>query len=184
MSNIETCITEKGLIEYSFEGSGPTVLIVHGGHGSCRSDYQRQSLIENGFLVLMPTRPGYRGTPIASGKTAAATAGLFASLLELLGIGRVSVIGSSAGGPIALEFARRYPQITEKLILEAAAVKPWYHKLTVQYYGIKVLFSPKRQRKFWDNQKKKLAGNETRTLLGNLKLFTTLKPEDVLKRIS
>jgi pimeloyl-ACP methyl ester carboxylesterase len=183
MRNINVCDTDRGKIEYSREGIGPTVLIVHGGHDSCRGDFRQQQLIENGFSVLIPTRPGYGGTPRESGKTAESTAALFAALLDMLKIEKVFLIGVSAGGPVALEFAKRYPEKTGKLILEAAVVKPWFHRLTVQYYGAKVIFNPRNQKKFWDGLRTKLQKNERKTLLDNLKLFTRLKPEDVLNRM-
>lgn len=184
MNDIKTCKTEKGKVEYSLTGRGPTVLIVHGGHSSCRGDYGNQVLIDNNFSVLIPTRPGYYGTPITSGTTAEATADLFVALLKKLDIKKVIVIGSSAGGPVALEFVRKYPDMAEKLILEAAVVKPWFHRLTVQYYGVKVIFNPKRQRKFWQNLIKKLNDNPEKTLVDNMKLFTKLNPKTVLERIN
>jgi pimeloyl-ACP methyl ester carboxylesterase len=184
MSEVKVCETEKGIVEYTLAGEGPVVLIVHGGHGSCRYDFKQQMLIDNGFSVLMPTRPGYGGTPIESGKTAEATADLFAALLKALGIDRVSVIGNSAGGPVSLEFAKRYPQLTEKLILEAAVVKPWFHRFTPQYYGVKVLFHPGRQKRFWKNLRGKLRDNETKTLVNNIRRFTKLRPKDVLGNMS
>lgn len=184
MNAVKTCETAKGLVEYSLEGNGPVVLIVHGGHDSCQSDYLKQSLIDNHFSVLIPTRPGYRGTPISSGKTAQDTADLFTALLDKLNIKKVVVIGNSAGGPTALEFSRKNPEIVEKLILEAAVVKPWFHRLTLQYYGVKVIFNPRRQRKFWRNLSRKLEKNPEKTLLNNLKLFTKLNPRYVLSRLS
>jgi pimeloyl-ACP methyl ester carboxylesterase len=144
----------------------------------------QQELIENGFSVLIPTRPGYQGTPITSGKTAESTADLFAALLEKLEIKKVIVIGNSAGGPAALEFAKRYPIIVEKLILEAAVVKPWFHKLTYQYYGAKVVFHPRRQRKFWQNLTNKVIAHPEKTLIDTIKLFTKLDPRTVVDRMS
>ncbi len=184
MNGIETCDTEKGRIEYRQTGAGPTVLIVHGGHDSCRGDYGQRILIDNNYSILIPTRPGYRGTPISSGTTAESTADLFAALLKRLDINRVIVIGNSAGGPVALQFVKRYPDVVEKLLLEAAVVKPWFHKLTVQYYGVKVIFNPKRQRKFWQNLAKKLNENQETTLSDTMKLFTKCNPRDVLGRMS
>lgn len=183
MNDIEICETEKGRIEYSLTGYGPTVLIVHGGHDSCRGDYGQQALIDNKFSVLIPTRPGYRGTPITSGVTAETTADLFDALLKKLDIKKVIVIGNSAGGPVALEFVRKYSAKVEKFILEAAVVKPWFHRLTVQYYGVKHIFNPKRQRKFWQKQVKKLNDNPEKTLVDNLKLFTKLNPKTVFDRM-
>ena len=51
MSNVKTAQTKKGLIEYSFYGQGPVVLIIHGGHGSCRSDYKNNICIYRNFFV-------------------------------------------------------------------------------------------------------------------------------------
>nr|HPO50338.1 alpha/beta fold hydrolase [Spirochaetota bacterium] len=184
MNKIKICETEKGTVEYFLKGNGTTVLIVHGGHDSCRGDYMNDNLLENNFSVLIPTRPGYRGTPISSGKTAKDTADLFASLLKKLGIKKVFLIGNSAGGPVALEFAKLYPEIVEKLVLEAAVVKPWFHRLTVQYYGVKVIFNPKNQGKFWNRLKEKLDKNPKKTLLDNIKLFTKLNPQKVLDMMS
>lgn len=190
MNGIKSLLTGRGKIEYLLSGEGPAVPIIHGGHGSCRSDYRQERLIEQGFSVLIPTRPGYGshrgsgGTPLESGKTAEAAADLFAELLDALHIGKVSVIGNSAGGPAALEFAKRHQDKTAKLILEAAVVKPWFHPFTVQYYGVKAIFDPKRQRKFWDNLTAQLEKDERGTLLKNLKLFTKRKPGEVLNRMS
>ena len=183
MRNTGICITDRGKIEYSLEGNGTTVLIVHGGHSSCRGNFDQEQLVEKGYSVLIPTRPGYGATPIESGKTAEATADLFAALLETLKIEKVSVIGISAGGPTALEFAKRYPEKMNRLILEAAIVKPWFHRLTIKYYAAKIIFSPGNQKGFWDGLKRKLQNDERKTLLDNIKLFTRLKPEDVLNKM-
>jgi len=180
MNEIQTAITNKGKIEYLLKGRGPAVLIVHGGHGSCRSDYRQDRLIDKGFSVLIPTRPGYGGTPIDSGTTAESTADLFAALLAKLNVKTARVIGNSAGGPTALELARKYPENVDKLILEAAVVKPWFHRLRCEYYGSKFIFHPKRQRKFWQNLSKKLQKNPEKTLIRNMKLFTRLNPGAVI----
>lgn len=184
MQDIRIATTDRGQIEYALAGEGPTILIVHGGHGSCCSDYKQQQLLDAGFSVLFPSRPGYGGTPIESGKTAEATAGLLAALLGALHIGTVGVIGNSAGGPVALEFAKRYPALTRKLVLEAAVVKPWFHPLTFEYYGSKLIFSPKRQARFWQSLRKKLEENETKTLTDNMKRFTKLPPAHVIQRMT
>lgn len=174
----------KGRVEYLFEGEGPAVLIVHGGHGSCRGEYGQQHLVRAGFSVLTPTRPGYKGTPIDSGTTAEATADLFAALLDTLGIETVCVVGNSAGGPTAIEFAARHQGRTKRLVLEAAVTKPWFHRLTVQYYGSKFIFSPKRQQRFWRNLRAKLEQDEHKTLKGTMKRFTRLPATEVLEHLT
>jgi hypothetical protein len=54
--------TAKGPIEYRFEGSGPTVLVLNGSHCSRESRLSHERLTEHGFSVLTPSRPGYDST--------------------------------------------------------------------------------------------------------------------------
>ena len=61
-----------------------------------------------GYRVLTPDRPGYLGTPIVNGGTPERQADLAAALLDTLGIDRVAVVGLSAGGPGAIQFAVRH----------------------------------------------------------------------------
>lgn len=184
MNHVQICNTPKGTVEYSLTGTGPTILIVHGGHDSCQGDYMNQKMIENHYSVLIPSRPGYGNTPIESGKTAQSTADLFAYLLEALQIPQVFILGNSAGGPVALEFARQYPEKVKKMILESAVVKPWFHKLTIEYYGAKYIFSPKRQRKFWDKLASDYEKNPKKVLRKNLKIFTKINPDEMLESLS
>lgn len=184
MTEAKICKTKMGEIEYVFEGKGPTILFVHGGHASCYGNFKQNMMIKNSFSVLISTRPGYGNTPKESGKTAKETACLFRELLKELQIDKVFVVGISAGGPVALEFAKLFPDVVQKLVLESAVVKPWFHKLTVQYYGVKVIFAEKRQKKFWQNLKKKLEDNEMKTLRQNISRFTKLNIDGVLKRMS
>ncbi|MGQ0601412.1 MAG: alpha/beta fold hydrolase [Anaerolineales bacterium] len=117
--------TAKGSIEYRLEGSGPTVVVLNGGHCSRRSRLSHERLAEHGFSVLTPSRPGYDDTPSDVGETAQAAADALAALLETLQISTADVIGISAAGPTALAFAQRYPDKIRKLILESAVTTAW-----------------------------------------------------------
>lgn len=44
--------TAKGPIEYRFEGSGPTVMVLNGGHCSRETRLSHEKLTEHGFSVL------------------------------------------------------------------------------------------------------------------------------------
>ena len=55
--------TVKGPIEYTLQGSGPVVLICHGTSSNCFSTDMTAPLVEAGFSVLAPSRPGYGRTP-------------------------------------------------------------------------------------------------------------------------
>jgi pimeloyl-ACP methyl ester carboxylesterase len=63
--------TSKGRIEYTLLGSGPVVLVFHGTSSNCFSTDLAGPLVEAGFSVLTPSRPGYGRTPLNVGKTAA-----------------------------------------------------------------------------------------------------------------
>jgi len=121
----EIAQTAKGPIEYRLEGSGPTVVVLNGGHCSRASRLSHEHLTEHGFSVLTPSRPGYDDTPADVGKTAQAAADALAALLDTLQIPMADVIGISAAGPTALAFAQRHPGRTRKLILESAMATDW-----------------------------------------------------------
>ncbi|MHA1442767.1 MAG: alpha/beta fold hydrolase, partial [Candidatus Heimdallarchaeota archaeon] len=101
------------------EGTGPTIVMCHGGPGGYDQGYMLSHLIDEGFQVLCFSRPGYLRTPIQH-NTIEAQASLLNALLVELEIPEVVILGVSAGGPIALAFAQNYPKKTKGLMLEAA----------------------------------------------------------------
>lgn len=117
--------TKKGTMEYGLEGSGPTVMVLNGGHCSRESRLTHEQLANFGFSVLTPSRPGYDSTPSEVGKSAQAAADALAALLDTLQIATVDVIGISAAGPTALAFVQQHPGRVRKLILESAVTTDW-----------------------------------------------------------
>lgn len=124
-----SAITSKGVIEYRLEGSGPTILILNGGHCSRDTRLSHEKLSGHGFSVLTPSRPGYDATPSEVGKSAHAAADALAALLDTLQIETVDVIGISAAGPTALAFAQRHPGRLRKLVLESAVATDWDERI-------------------------------------------------------
>jgi pimeloyl-ACP methyl ester carboxylesterase len=117
--------TSKGSIEYRFEGTGSTIVVLNGGHCSRDTRLSHEKLTEHGFSVLTPSRPGYDSTPSDVGKSAQAAADALAALLDTLQISVVDIIGISAAGPTALAFVQQYPNRVHKLILESAVATDW-----------------------------------------------------------
>ena len=117
--------TSRGSIEYRFEGSGPTIVVLNGGHCSRDTRLSHEKLTEHGFSILTPSRPGYDSTPSEVGKSAQAAADALATLLDTLQISTVDVIGISAAGPTALAFVQQHPSRVRKLILESAVATDW-----------------------------------------------------------
>jgi 2-hydroxy-6-oxonona-2,4-dienedioate hydrolase len=102
--------TARGPMEYASIGEGPPVLILHGIAGG----YDQGLLVtrlspDNPFKLISISRPGYLRTPLSTGATPEEQADAYAALLDALNIERVAVIGISAGGPSALQFALRHP---------------------------------------------------------------------------
>jgi pimeloyl-ACP methyl ester carboxylesterase len=112
--------TALGQVEYDLRGSGPVVLHFHGGNVGHNGWFFLEHLVEAGFRLLTPDRPGYLGTPIANGGSPEQQADLAAALLDTLGIDRVSVVGLSAGGPGAIQFAVRHSHRVDALVLLSA----------------------------------------------------------------
>jgi pimeloyl-ACP methyl ester carboxylesterase len=81
-------------------------------------------LVEAGFSLLTPSRPGYGRTPLEVGKSNAQAAGALSALLDHLEIERCSVIAISGGGPTGIAFAAKFPQRIDRLVLMAAVSRP------------------------------------------------------------
>ncbi|MFN7719677.1 MAG: alpha/beta fold hydrolase [Sphingomonadaceae bacterium] len=110
--------TAKGEIEYAREGSGPAALVIHGaGGGFDQGLYLAHDLLGEGYDVIAPSRFGYLRTPLPTDASHKAQAEAHAALLDKLGVEDPIVMGVSAGGPSAIEFAVRYPERTRALIL-------------------------------------------------------------------
>lgn len=110
--DLRTAHTARGPVEYDLHGAaGPVILSVHGGLGGADQGRLFADWLQgDGYRILSPSRPGYLGTPLSSGRTLDEQADLLAALLDELHIGRVGVFAASAGGPVAYTFAARHPE--------------------------------------------------------------------------
>jgi pimeloyl-ACP methyl ester carboxylesterase len=118
--------TSKGSVEYADVGQGIPILYFHGnGTGNDAALMMEKSLLDEGFRLIAPNRPGYYGTSLECGRSHNDCADLAAELLEQLHIERVVVIGTSGGGPAASRFAARHPQRTIALVLQCALSHPF-----------------------------------------------------------
>lgn len=112
---------EQGPIEYRVVGQGPVVLVLNGGHTNCTSPLGHESFfLEQGYQLVIPSRPGYGKTPSSTGRTAETFADALVGLLDQLHLEQVIVLGISAAGPTALQLAGRHPERVNKVILQNA----------------------------------------------------------------
>jgi len=110
--------TRAGRIEYAEYGEGPAVLCLHGAMGGYdQSLLLARTIGDAGYRYIGVSRPGYLGTPLASGKTAEGQADLCAALLDALGISTVVVMAVSGGGPCAQNFALRHGKRCRGMVL-------------------------------------------------------------------
>jgi pimeloyl-ACP methyl ester carboxylesterase len=101
-------------------------LYFHGtGAGNDAALLMEKWLLDDGFRLIVPNRPGYYGTPLCSGRTPNDCADLAAGLLDALHIDRVAVIGTSGGGLAASSFAARHAPRTTCLVLQCASSHPF-----------------------------------------------------------
>ena len=119
----QIAITPKGPVEYTLNGSGPVVLACHGTSSDCFSTAGTAPLVDSGFSVLTPSRPGYGRTPLQSGQTAAQAADAMVALLDCLGIPSCGVVATSGGGPTGVALAANYPDRVQRLALMAAITR-------------------------------------------------------------
>jgi pimeloyl-ACP methyl ester carboxylesterase len=116
--------TAVGSIEYIDAGTGPVVLHAHGMGGGFDHVQYCQFLIDAGFRVIVPSRPGYLRTPLTCGKTPRKQAEMYAALLDELNIPQAAFYAISQGGASSLEFAQAYPERCLGLVFVSAFTRP------------------------------------------------------------
>jgi pimeloyl-ACP methyl ester carboxylesterase len=92
------------------------VLIVHGTPGGYDQGLVAFEFASTEIRLLAPSRPGYLGTPLDTGRTPVQQADALAALLDVVGIERIPVIGASGGGPSTYLLAARHPERVSCLV--------------------------------------------------------------------
>ena len=103
---------------FRIAGSGPAILLIHGiGDNSSTWDTVQSKLAQR-FTVVAPDLLGHGKSdkPRADYSVAAYANGM-RDLLAVLEIDRVTVIGHSLGGGVAMQFCYQFPQLVDRLVL-------------------------------------------------------------------
>lgn len=135
-----------GSLEYRYDTSGPEcVLIMHGGHMRADLSVGEQDFRQLGLSVLVPSRPGYGRTSVAPADFSPAVSDLCTALgVSTLG----AVVGVSAGGRAAVEFAAQCSDLAERLILLSAVSSDPWPAAPVRLAG-RLAFNPLSERLTW-----------------------------------
>ncbi len=115
---IETAV---GPVEYAKMGKGPVILICHGGASGYDNIHMYEGLVDEGFTLICPSRPGYLRTPLEDGRSFEKQADMLAAFLDAVGIKeKVTVVTVSLGGATALQFALRHQDRLKALVMQDA----------------------------------------------------------------
>ncbi len=111
-------------LHYLDTGSGErTFVLVHGMGGRWQHWLETIPSLAEHARVLAIDLPGFgQSEPPAAGASLDGFADAVAELIGDLGIERAVFVGHSMGGPIALRFASRHPDLAEAIVLVCGAV--------------------------------------------------------------
>jgi pimeloyl-ACP methyl ester carboxylesterase len=175
---------EKRPVEYRVVGQGPAVLMLNGGHTNCNSPLGHESFfLEQGYKLVIPSRPGYGKTPSSTGRTAEAFADVLVGLLDHLGLERVIVIGISGGGPTALQLAGRHPERVGKVILQNAVTGGKFPDPLTRL-GAYLVFNPWMERWTWTAFRSFARVAPLSALTSMMGSLSTLDPAQVVATMS
>jgi 2-hydroxy-6-oxonona-2,4-dienedioate hydrolase len=116
--------TSQGVVEAALTGQGSAVLISHGSGGGYDMGLWLAQLIGGPFQYIAPSRFGYLRSPVPPEPTPELQADAYAGLMDTLHVDSAIIVGLSAGGASALQFALRHGGRCRGLVMISAASRP------------------------------------------------------------
>ena len=109
-------------MHYGVYGSGEPLLMIHGGLGGGEGSasivsHHSQQLSSEFQLIVFDRRASGKSESALDGYSITNYSRDVSALLDHLSVDKTHILGSSAGGPIAIQFALDYPQRTATLSL-------------------------------------------------------------------
>ena len=117
----QTVVLHGHDLSYVDTGSGPAILFIHGILGSQRQWSHLVDELDEDHRVVVPDLFGHGDSAKPTGDySLGAHAATLRDLLNRLGIERVTLVGHSLGGGIAMQFYYLFPERVDRLVLVAS----------------------------------------------------------------
>jgi pimeloyl-ACP methyl ester carboxylesterase len=134
----EQMVEVEGLeLYYRIGGSGPPLLLLHGGTVSGQMWNPFLDALGEHYTVIVPDLPGHGRSPNfpPEGFVFAAIARIMLGLVETLGLERVQGIGISAGAAVLLHMAVQSPEVMEAIVPVSGAHfnRPWPKEIVANW---------------------------------------------------
>jgi pimeloyl-ACP methyl ester carboxylesterase len=105
-------------ISYRIAGAGPVLLLIHGIASNTEAWMPSIALLARQYTVIAPDLPGHGRSDKPPGDySLGALASTLRDLLIALDHERVTLVGHSLGGGVAMQFAYQFPERVERLVL-------------------------------------------------------------------
>jgi pimeloyl-ACP methyl ester carboxylesterase len=111
---------------YAMRGTGPTLLLLHGGGDSGEHSFARQlDVFSERFRIVAPDQVGQgRSADVPGSLTYTGMMEDTVALLQQLRLKHVDVVGFSDGGILALMLAVRHPELVRRLVISGVNIAP------------------------------------------------------------
>lgn len=120
--NPQTVELSYGKMTYADKGQGQVILSVHGIFGGYDQAFDTCKEFASDYRIVAPSRFGYLNSDVMQDGTPALQAKAYMELLDKLGIEKVFLLATSAGGTVAIRMALDFPERVSGLILYCSAM--------------------------------------------------------------
>jgi pimeloyl-ACP methyl ester carboxylesterase len=105
-------------LSYDTEGTGPGLILIHANSSTGRGSWGPVLPgLADRYTVVLPNLPGSGDSPLPDGPLDVETlADQIVATADKAGLERFAVAGASAGAPVAIKVAGRYPERVTKLV--------------------------------------------------------------------